>query len=141
MIEALEGRYGDDVELCHASGLNLLGCLRGQELMIVVDACIAGREPGSVWAQEPELERETVRETSVHQIGPVEALVVARHLYPDDLPRRVLLLLVETEALDEAREASATEQVIDFIDREVAAWRSRRPGTAISAQHQRGGPS
>lgn len=136
VLESIEGRYGPEVELCAlgSGGLALLDHLRGQDLLLVVDACISGRAPGEVFAVEPDLEATTTRETSVHQIGPLEALVIAKLLFSERLPRRVRLLLVETEGIDEALERRACERVIALLDEEVELWRAGARRTGANEQ-------
>jgi hydrogenase maturation protease len=131
VLQRIEGRYGPDVELCDlgTGGLALLDQLRGQELLIVVDACRMGGVPGALSSLSLDRAAElpaSVGATSVHQVGPLEALHVARHLTPDQLPRRTLLVLVETEGLDEPGEARAADLVVATLDGEVARWRDGR---------------
>jgi len=138
VLQRLEGRYGPDVELCDlgTGGLALLDQLRGQDLLIVVDACRMGGEPGELRALSLDRAVElptSLGATSVHQVGPLEALSVARHLTPDQLPRRTLLVLVETEGLDDAGEERATELVVARVDQEVARWRAGLGETARSS--------
>ncbi len=54
--------------------------------------------------------------TSVHQIGPVEALIVGQHLNPDQMPQRVLLIIVETDGMSEQQETKACRQVVEILD-------------------------
>lgn len=128
VLESITDRYGGDVETCDigCTALALLDHLRGQDLLVVVDACIGRGEPGEVFVTEPDLEALTNPGTSSHQVGPVEALVVAQYLWPERLPKKVLLLLVETGAMDEAVEAAAYECVINQLDREIDDWRQQR---------------
>ncbi|HWR59727.1 MAG TPA: hydrogenase maturation protease [Thermodesulfovibrionales bacterium] len=125
MLELVQGRYGPEVEICNTGtgGLNLLDHLHRQDLLIVIDACISGREPGEVFVIEPELdEAEVRRDCSVHQIGPLETLITGHHLYPDRMPKRILLVLVETEGIDEEGKEAAGRKVIDILDREIRLW-------------------
>lgn len=138
VLESISNRYGGNVEMCDigCTALALLDHLRGQDLLVVIDACIGRGEPGEVFVTEPDLEALMTPGTSSHQVGPVEALVVAHHLWPDRLPKRVLLLLVETGAVDEAVETAAYESVISQLDREIDDWRRQRgptrgPGASI----------
>ena len=123
VLEMVQGRYGPEVELVDAgtSGLGLLDHLRGQELMFVVDACVFDGEPGEVRVLEPDLDAPLTRETSVHQIGPLEALRIGKHLYPERMPGRVLLILVETSEIDAATQETACVQAVSILDREIEA--------------------
>lgn len=121
VLEMVQGRYGPDVELVDAgtSGLDLLDHLHGQDLMFVVDACVYDGEPGEVRVLEPDLDAPPTRETSVHQIGPLEALRIGKHLYPERMPRRILLILVETNEIDAAAQETACVQAVSILDREL----------------------
>jgi hydrogenase maturation protease len=124
VLEAIKGRYGPEVELCEVghTGLAVLDHLHGQDLLLVVDACVLGGSPGEVHEVEPDLDRPFGRESSVHQVGPVETLAVAKRLFPSSMPHRIVLILVETEGIDERAEDAACQKVIAVLDREVAAW-------------------
>ena len=131
VLTMIDGRYECDVDICDlgTSALALLDHLRGQDLLIVVDACVGRGRPGDVLAVEPALDEALGRETSVHQIGPVEALVVARHLHPQAMPARVLLLPVETGGLDPCAEAAACRRVVHAIDAEIGGSGSAKKPT------------
>jgi len=118
VLEAVATRYGPEVELCDigTTALALLDHLHGQRLLVVVDACIGRGHGGELFVVEPNLEELPGRQTSVHQIGPLETLIVARHLFPKSMPQRVVLLLVETADLDDAGEARACERVVELLD-------------------------
>jgi len=125
VLAAIRERYGPEVELgvVGSHGLAVLDYLHHQDLLIVVDACVGMGIPGEVMLLEPDLDSPPGRETSVHQIGPVEALLVGRHLYPEKMPRRALLLLIETEGLDPPGEAESCRKAVDLLDHEINAWR------------------
>lgn len=124
VVESIADRYGPNVEL-HAIGtmpLALLDCIDGQDLMLIVDACIAGWKPGEVRIMEPDLAQASIGgETSIHQLGPIQALVIARQLFTDRLPKKVMMILVETEGLDDATEERACGEVVSALDTAIAA--------------------
>jgi hydrogenase maturation protease len=136
LLERVGERYGDDVELCDigCTALALLDRLRGQELLVVVDACVGRGRPGEVFVVDHDLEALSTPGTSVHQIGPIEALMVARHLEPERLPARVVLLLVETGPVDEGVQESACVTAMNQLDREIDDWRRRRGRTVTAAR-------
>ena len=129
VLERAAGRYGPEVELCElgSRGLGLLDLLRGQELLLVVDACLFGGAPGEIHVVDPDLDAAGGEggAVSVHQIGPLEALYVARELYPEQLPRTIRLVLVETEGLTRTKEEATCTRVLQALDREVQAWRAQ----------------
>ncbi len=124
VLEQIEGRYGPEVELrtVGTHGLGLLDELRGQDLLLVVDACILGGEPGQVHVVDPDLDAPLGRQSSVHQIGPLEVLAVCSRLTPEALPARTRLLLVESDGLTEQGEQEACARVITELDREIGQW-------------------
>ncbi len=125
VLERLEGRIADDVELADlgSGSLALLDHLRGQELLILVDACVGRGTPGEVMVAEPSANGVPSGWPSVHQIGPVETLAVARQLYPELMPEHVRLVLVETSTLDQELETRACREAVATVEREVAQWR------------------
>ncbi len=123
VLERGAARWGGAVELIDigSTALALLDRLHGQELLIVVDACLGGGPPGEVRVVEPDLAGLEGPSTSVHQIGPLESLAVARELWPERMPRRTVLVTVETEGLDDVLEEGAVQRVLRLLDREIAA--------------------
>jgi len=128
VLENIKGRYGPQVELrtVGTHGLGLLDELRGQDLLLVVDACILGGDPGQVHVMDPDLEAPMGRQSSVHQIGPLEVLALCSRLTPEALPGRTRLLLVESEGLSEQGEQEACARVVAELDREIAAWEQKQ---------------
>lgn len=144
VLELLTERYDEaQVELCEAgtAGLGLLDFMRGQKLMIIVDACIMGKAPGTVDVGEPDFDAPLGRESSVHQLGPVETLQVARHLQPEILPEKTLLVLVETEGIDEETHERACQEVVARLDDYLAKYLSgvATPAETIGNPSQDGG--
>jgi hydrogenase maturation protease len=120
-------RFGDGVELFDSgsAGLALLDCIRGQELMLVVDACKWGGRRGEIRVLDVDRASDPSSGFSVHQLGPLETLAVARQLTPEKLPRHVRLIAVETEGLNEAELELACGRVLAVLDKEIACWRER----------------
>jgi hydrogenase maturation protease len=126
VLSRITGRYGEDVELFEAgtNGLDLLDIIRCQELLIIVDACLGDGPPGSVTIVEPDLEAAVRQNTSIHQISAIEALLIGHFLYPERMPRRFLLIMVNTRGLESNEEDIACERAIQALDREIGAWHS-----------------
>lgn len=114
------------------SGLALLDHLHAQALLVVVDACVGHGLPGEVLVEELDLLAPLGREPSVHQIGPREALVVASHLWPDEMPQQIRLVLVETGGLEESREDDAVRRAAGAVMNEIDVFRRRAPVPARS---------
>ena len=136
VLEMAEERYGTGVELCDigSTALSLLDSLRGQDLLIVIDACVGRGTPGEVFVVEPDLSATPARGTSTHQIGPVETLVIARHLEPASMPRRTLLILVETGEFGAGDEEETCRHVIEVLDREIELRRRQTGGESHERQ-------
>ncbi len=124
VVEDLRNLLSGDFELVELSGggLGLLDIARKQDLLVVVDACALGGEPG--WVEVFEFDGLPVDSVSVggvtmHQIGPYEALKVVEALYPERMPRRVCFVLIETSGMEEdlpsSSRARATEIILDLI--------------------------
>ncbi len=130
VVDDSRGRYGPEVELLDAgtAAFALLDCIRGQDLMLVVDACRAGGAPGEIRVREmgADFHFPVAAGTGLHQIGPLETLAVARRLFPESLPRRLLFVLVETEGLPPGDLAGAIRRAVEVVEGEIARYRARR---------------
>jgi len=128
VLERIRGRYGREVAVLDmgTAGLALLDHLQGQELLFLIDACLLGGDPGEVYVSEPDLMGTPDPIDSVHQIGPLETLTIARRLYPELMPERVVLIGVETAGIDDLAEARACDEVVAILDREIGRWRRGR---------------
>jgi hydrogenase maturation protease len=132
VLERIRGRYGPEVEIRNmgSAGLALLDHLHGQELMCLVDACLGSGPPGRVHVSELRFDGMPDPVASVHQIGPLETLAIAARLYPGDMPKRAVLIGIETEGIDERMEELACEEAVAILDREIERWRSTREASA-----------
>lgn len=126
VLAALATRRAPDVDLedVGVSILGLLDRLRGQDLLVLVDACVGMAAPGAILVREPGPEFALLPQSNLHQIGPLEALAVARELYPERLPRRTLLVLIETGGLDMRGEAEACRRAVEVVEQQIEAWRA-----------------
>ncbi|MCI5148779.1 MAG: hydrogenase maturation protease [Candidatus Electrothrix sp. MAN1_4] len=134
VIEAIIDRYGPNVEVRNlgSSPLTLLDLLYGQELLVVIDAAVIG-EPGAVRCYEPDLDNEEYpMGGGIHQIGPLETLLIARRLYKEILPERIFFITVATNNFDEKLEQETCCQVVKKIDNLLADW-SIFPVNAVEA--------
>lgn len=126
------------VEDVGTSVLGLLDHLQGQELLILVDACVGRAAPGTVLVVEPDLDQPPPTRASSHQIGPLETLVVARELYPERYPRRVVLVLIETGDLDAEADRRVRREAVAAVERQIELWASGAPtGAAPSFERSR----
>ncbi|MFW5936563.1 MAG: hydrogenase maturation protease [Desulfosalsimonas sp.] len=122
VIKSLAGRYGASVQIkdIGTSALGLLECLDSQDLMLVVDACVKGGAPGEIHVIQPDLDAPLREKPGLHQIGPVETLMVAKYLYPHTLPKTISLILIETQGLNDADLEPVCQRGVSIIDRKIA---------------------
>ncbi len=92
--------HRSDIELhAVAGGQRLLDLLDGQGTLLVVDAVVTGKAPGTIHCFEwPEPRALALRPGSTHQLQPAEALRLAGAL--GLLPPRVVVFGIEIERLD-----------------------------------------
>lgn len=119
VLRELAGRRRPGVALADVgtTGLGLLDRLSGQELLILVDACVGRTAPGEVLVSHPDPEAALPLPTGTHQIGPLEVLAIARELYPERLPRRIALVQVETGGLEPEQEEAACGRAVAAVER------------------------
>lgn len=134
VLERIRGRYGPEVAIRNmgSAGLALLDHLHGQELMFLVDACLLGGPPGRVHVSELSFEGTPMSVGSIHQIGPLETLTIAARLYPERMPKRAILIGIETEGMDDRTEEIACEEAVAILDGEIEGWRRTREATALA---------
>ena len=127
VIQNIQSIFGDKIEVLELKdgGLGLLDVLRRQELLIIVDACALGGEPGKVDVFEFDdlpIPAGSGRGFTLHQINPYEVLKVAHVLYEDRMPKKIYFVLVETGGLNgeapSMSEELATQRVTELIETE-----------------------
>ena len=92
-----------DVHLHHlgVGGMNLLDILDGEAYLIVVDAANFGKPPGTIHVREwDELPGRTVQPVSAHGIGIRDVIETGRAIFPERMPRNVLLIGIEGRCFD-----------------------------------------
>lgn len=112
------------VEFCGVGGIALLELLTGQEeLLVVVDAVHFGASPGTVhclpWEQMPAIGGSAI---SAHGIGLKDTIEIGQTLYPERMPRQVLLVGVEGRCFDQLGGAM-TPEVAAALPQALAAIR------------------
>ncbi len=81
------------------AGMDLLSEVIGREKVVVVDAVRGGGAPGAVYRFAPEsVEEEPYPITSLHQIGLLEVLLMARHL--GRAPKQTVIFGIEPKQVD-----------------------------------------
>lgn len=139
VLQQLSGRLERWVALedVGTSLLGLLDHLHGQELLILVDACIGRGAPGTVHVVEPDLDAAPPARPSAHQIGPLETLIIGRELYPERFPRQLLWVLLETGGLEREAEQPACHRVVREIESLINEWRAGRRRGATTQREGR----
>lgn len=99
------------LEFCGVGGIALLELLTGQEeLLVVVDAVQFGAPPGTVhclpWEQMPAIGGSAI---SAHGIGLKDTIEIGQTVYPERMPRQVLLVGVEGRCFDQLGGAMTPE--------------------------------
>jgi len=133
LISALRGReLPDDVELCDGgtASFDLLDTLAGRRQVIIIDAVQTGSEPGTIFRFTPEdISASREQPTSLHQVGLLETLDVAKHLL-DSAPEEVVILGIESQEVSWGLELSAeveaaVPKVIELIMAELDGFQRR----------------
>ncbi len=109
-------------------GIALLDELHGEELLVIVDAVGFGEPPGTLYVLEGSdfAVTEGMPVTS-HDIGLLEVISVGSALYPERIPKRIVLVGVEGACFDQlggamtpavaAAVRPAVEKVLELVDR------------------------
>lgn len=100
--------------------LALLDHLDGQDLLLLVDACTLGLAPATIVEFEPNCAIENDAIASTHQLDAFAALTITAYLYPDQLPKRTVVMVVETEGISirqlEAACAAVVERIVERVN-------------------------
>ena len=118
------------LEYAAVGGVALLDRLTGEEgTMIVVDAVQFGALPGTIhcipWDELPVLQAGAL---SGHDIGLKETIEIGKLLYPEKLPRRILLVGIEGRCFNRTRDAmtpetaAAIDDAVHLIQKELLTY-------------------
>jgi hydrogenase maturation protease len=113
---------GTRIEYTGVGGVSLLDRLTGEEeLLIVVDAVQFGAPAGTIhcipWDHIPSCGNSAI---SAHGIGLRETMQVGQLLYPEKLPREILLIGIEGRCFNRMKEFM-TPETARAVDKAVAA--------------------
>lgn len=108
-------------------GLSLLEYFRAQSVAIIVDAVQLGGDAGRIHVLEADsIPQAKAQAVSLHGIGLRETLNIAKSLYPETLPARIVLIGVEGRSFTELgvppcyEVQTAVESVVDEIKQQLA---------------------
>jgi hydrogenase maturation protease len=121
-LTAMELPEGTRIEYTGVGGVSLLDRLTGEEeLLIVVDAVQFGAPAGTIhcipWDHIPSCGNSAI---SAHGIGLRETMQVGQLLYPEKLPREILLIGIEGRCFNRMKEFM-TPETARAVDKAVAA--------------------
>ncbi|WP_372808434.1 hydrogenase maturation protease [Pontiella sp.] len=128
VVQALQERNLENVELIDAGTavLHTADCLRGVDLVVVVDALQAGREPGTVYLMSGSDAVENDYGLSVHSLGLKTAL---NFLAPGELPAEWTVVGVEPETVEQGMGLSeavraAVPGAVRTVENLIEEWRA-----------------
>lgn len=78
------------------ANIDLLDHIRGREKVVIVDAVRSGADPGTILRLAPEELVETDFSQS-HGLNLLAILRLGRRLYPEEMPKEIVILAVEAE--------------------------------------------
>lgn len=119
------------------AGMDVAFAMRGQDRVIVVDACVTGGEPGSLYRVPGEVVDRLPPPTGLHMHAYRwdHALAFARWLLKDEYPADVTAYLVEAARLEHGEPLSepvqaAMERLVDLLLDELGAEAAQEEGGA-----------
>ena len=97
-------RLEDEIKGCDAvdmatAGIDLLEHIRGREKVVIVDAIITGSEPGTIHRVSIH-EMRSPAFAKTHGLNLYGTLMLGQLLYPDEMPKKLLILGVEASDVD-----------------------------------------
>jgi len=111
-VELIEGGVG---------GLSLLNFIRGMDCVLFVDA-VSGEEPGKIHRfSDSDLDskvKSLLHPASLHDIGLAETIKIGKAVYPDEIPKKIVVYGVEVR---EPKEFSIelSKEVMHSVDKVV----------------------
>jgi len=128
VARALKGRRlpGVEIEELPASGLELLDCVLGYDVVIIIDSIkTEGGRPGDFYELEEKDFERTVHGASPHGINIATALALGRRIAPDRMPRKVIFVAVEAADLVNVSERLTPQvearlpEIADFVENTI----------------------
>jgi hydrogenase maturation protease len=126
------GIASDDVRLLDAGtdGMAVIFAARGCRMLLIIDACRSGSEPGAVFeVPGAELEQQYQPSLNLHDFRWDHALHAGRLLLRDDFPTDVTVLLIEAENVDfgVGLSPAVSAAACKVVDRVEALILARKP--------------
>ncbi len=130
VVERLKESYifPENVKLLDGGtlGIDLLYFLEGVDRLIIIDAIIGGKAPGTVYKLSgEEVEAYFKRKVSVHEVGIQEVLGIAK--LTGKYPKEVTVIGMEPQSLDISLELSPKikenlERLIQEVIKQLESW-------------------
>ena len=109
VAELMKMQWPEEVEIVDGgvAGLDLIAIVDKREYVIVLDAVDAGHEAGTIFKFTPEdVENQTLHYDSLHQIGLLETIQMAK--LTGSAPKHTIILGVQPEKVDWGMELTDT---------------------------------
>jgi hydrogenase maturation protease len=98
VVEALKARNSRvETAILYSVGFDVLDTIMGYEEAVIVDACQMGMAPGTVKEITPEEIFDHEKLANSHAVTLGSILETGQILFPDQMPKKLKLILVEVE--------------------------------------------
>lgn len=117
---------------CGTAGVEVMFKARGSQMLVVLDACVSGAEPGTLFeVPGHELAEDHEPGYSLHDFRWDHAIAAGKKMFSEDFPERVAVYLVEAEKTTYGLELStpvekAAEQLYGKILHRLAEYAAQR---------------
>jgi hydrogenase maturation protease len=112
--------YIDTLDVALGS-VEILEAMNGRDRVFIVDAVQAGGEPGTIYRVNLSGGEEPPRVTHSHGVDLLTTLRLGESLFPDQMPKEMILLAVEAEDITTLSESctskvqASAEKVVEII--------------------------
>ena len=112
--------YIDTLDVALGS-VEILEAMNGRDRVFIVDAIQAGGEPGTIYRVNLSGGEEPSRVTHSHGVDLLTTLRLGESLFPDQMPKEMILLAVEAEDITTLSESctskvqASVEKVVEII--------------------------
>jgi len=111
-------------------GLSLMEAMLGFDAVILLDAILSGKPPGTVQVLSPEDFNTALHASSPHDVSIAEGLKIGRE-YSDDLPENIIFITVEAEDI-----TNFGEELTPEVERALPEVYAKLAGIAKEVERQ-----
>ncbi len=130
VVEALEadGNFPGELEVAYTVGFEVLDKTLGRKKAVIVDACLLGREPGTILKLTVDDIMGSSSLSNSHAVTLGATLKTGYELFPEEMPEELSIILIEAENVSEfSRTCSpkvqkAVGETISMIRDMAASW-------------------